>query len=248
MALSPVLRATIQAGVLSALSNIIGQLITCHKSHVSLPRPLTAPLAHCANPEQVPYTINPTELFQFTLFSVLACPPNFLWQSWLEGQFPGYTEALPPTEKERLVDDAVSGKASGARPDRDPDHVAKQTSNKDRGAMTGKSVTTDPKKASKKLNKKNTLIKFSLDQTIGAGVNTVLFLIGLPLLRGQTDMKILKSRVAEEFWPMIYAGQRLWPAVSVLQFTVVPFEYRQLVGSTVGLVWGVYLSLIAGAK
>ncbi|KAI6907598.1 hypothetical protein KC318_g4790 [Hortaea werneckii] len=230
MALSPVLRATLQAGILSALSNIIGQLITCHKSHV-------------------PYTINPTELFQFTLFSVLACPPNFLWQSWLEGQFPGYTDALAPTEKERLVDDAVSGKASGARSsERDPDQVAKRTSNKDSGAMTGQSVTADPKKASKKLNKKNTLIKFSLDQTIGAGVNTVLFLIGLPLLRGQTDLEILKGRVAGEFWPMIYAGQRLWPAVSVLQFTVVPFEYRQLVGSTVGLVWGVYLSLIAGAN
>ncbi|KAI7117867.1 hypothetical protein KC352_g33704, partial [Hortaea werneckii] len=144
MALSPVLRATVQAGILSALSNIIGQLITCYKSHV-------------------PYTINPTELFQFTLFSVLACPPNFLWQSWLEGSFPGYTEALAPTEKERLVDDAVSGKGSGTRSERDPDQVAKRTSNKDSGAMTGKSVTADPKKASKKLNKKNTLIKFSLD-------------------------------------------------------------------------------------
>lgn len=189
---------------------------------------------------------------QFTLFSLLACPPNFVWQSWLEGQFPGYTESLAPSEKERLVDDAVQGKTSGSVTNfngsvkkRDGENGV--TKNKDEGAMTEKNTTLSPAKASKRLNKKNTLIKFSLDQTIGAAVNTILFLVGIALLRGQSWDFIYKQ-VTHDFWPMIYAGQRLWPMVSVMQFTVVPFEYRQLVGSSVGLVWGVYLSLIAGGS
>lgn len=118
---------------------------------------------------------------------------------------------------------------------------------KDAGAMTEDNTTPFSQRASKKLNKTNTLIKFSLDQTFGAAINTVLFLVGISLLRGQS-WGVIQQQVQEDFWPMIYAGQRLWPAVSVLQFTVVPFEYRQLVGSTVGLVWGVYLSLIAGGN
>ena len=125
--------------------------------------------------------------------------------------------------------------------------MSKRGVSKDAGAMTEDNTTPFSQRASKKLNKTNTLIKFSLDQTFGAAINTVLFLVGISLLRGQS-WGVIQQQVQEDFWPMIYAGQRLWPAVSVLQFTVVPFEYRQLVGSTVGLVWGVYLSLIAGGN
>jgi len=183
---------------------------------------------------------------QFTLFSILACPPNFLWQSWLEGTFPGYTGSLPPKEKEKLVDDAVTGRTTGT--DSNGRTMNRSgTSEKDLGAMTEKSITTSPREASKRLSVKNTAIKFSLDQTLGAAANTVLFLAGIALLRGQS-WAFIQSQVSEQFWPMIFAGQKLWPAVSVLSFTVVPFEYRTLFGSIVGLFWGVYLSLVAGGK
>jgi len=42
------------------------------------------------------------------------------------------------------------------------------------------------------------------------------------------------------------AGYKLWPAVSLLNFTVVPFEYRMLLGQIVGMGWGIFLSLLAG--
>lgn len=42
------------------------------------------------------------------------------------------------------------------------------------------------------------------------------------------------------------AGYKLWPLVSLLNFTVVPFQYRMLVGGLVGVVWGIFLSLLAG--
>lgn len=45
----------------------------------------------------------------------------------------------------------------------------------------------------KKLNIKNTAIKFSLDQTLGAVFNTVLFIAGIGALRGEGLGKIISS-------------------------------------------------------
>lgn len=41
------------------------------------------------------------------------------------------------------------------------------------------------------------------------------------------------------------AGYKIWPLVSILNFTVIPVEKRTLVGSIVGLGWGVFLALRA---
>jgi hypothetical protein len=42
------------------------------------------------------------------------------------------------------------------------------------------------------------------------------------------------------------AGFKLWPFVSVLNFTFVPVDQRLLVASLFGVVWAVYLSLMSG--
>lgn len=47
---------------------------------------------------------------------------------------------------------------------------------------------------------------------------------------------------------MTFAGQKLWPAVSILSFTIIPLEQRMLFGSVAGLFWGTYLSLIAASS
>ena len=41
------------------------------------------------------------------------------------------------------------------------------------------------------------------------------------------------------------AGYKLWPLVSILNFTVIPVEKRTLVGSLVGLGWGIFLAIKA---
>lgn len=48
----------------------------------------------------------------------------------------------------------------------------------------------------------------------------------------------------QNFWPIISAGQKIWPLVSVLQFTVVPLKHRALVGGIVGIFWGTILNLM----
>ena len=97
------------------------------------------------------------------------------------------------------------------------------------------------------MNIRNTLSKFFLDQTIGATVNTIAFIAGIDALRGRS-LDTITSDCRTEFWPLVFAGLKLWPLVSILNFTLVPVEYRVVVGSVVGLFWGVYLSLRSGRK
>ena len=46
------------------------------------------------------------------------------------------------------------------------------------------------------------------------------------------------------FWPLVISGLKLWPLVSLLNLTIVPVNRRVVVGSLVGLFWGIYVSLI----
>ncbi|KAK5115044.1 hypothetical protein LTR62_001741 [Meristemomyces frigidus] len=240
---APIVKATLQAAFLSGLSNILAQGITCYRSnpHLRISNNVPALLNTFLG------TIDPIAVFHFAFFSLLSCPPNYLWQSWLEGQFPGYATSLPPLEKEALVDDATTGSNTGTDSNSNASKRGKSTG----GAMTEKTTPSSPTqivtKAKKTLNLRNTAIKFSLDQTLGAAANTILFIAGIALLRGHS-LDSIYSDLQTKFWPMIFAGQKLWPMVSVMQFTVVPFEYRTLVGSFVGLLWGVYLSLVSGGK
>lgn len=138
---SPIVTATWQAGLLAAISNVLAQVITCYRAGTA-------------------YTFDVTTLFQFLLFSVLACPPNCVWQSWLEAQFPAYQNQITSSEKEAVVDSATSGKSSNGHVD------AKQLKDK---VMT--KAGKDSLAQRKQLSIKNTATKFALDQTVGAAAN-----------------------------------------------------------------------------
>nr|POE59344.1 protein sym1 [Quercus suber] len=174
---------------------------------------------------QTSFKLDTIPLLHFILFAALNTPPNYLWQTWLEAQFPAYTTSLSGAEKEKVMDDKVTGT-----------HQASDTSRF--------ATTTHPTKSKKSLNIRNTASKFLLDQTFGAAVNTVLFIAVLALFRGESWGGVAEE-VKSKFWPMIFAGQKLWPMVSVLSFTVVPVQYRMLFGSVIGVFWGIFLSLTA---
>ncbi|KAL7906363.1 hypothetical protein GGI35DRAFT_482530 [Trichoderma velutinum] len=93
-----------------------------------------------------------------------------------------------------------------------------------------------------RLNLTNTAAKFILDQSISAPLNTVAFLYLMGGMTFQSNAQIW-SNIQNDFWPMLIAGYRVWPLVGLLNLSVVPFDYRQLVGSTAGLFWGIFLSL-----
>ncbi|KAK6442091.1 hypothetical protein LTR95_001677 [Oleoguttula sp. CCFEE 5521] len=214
---SPIATATLQATALSALSNVLGQLLTCYNA-------------------KIPYNISLTDVITFALFSFLCCPPNYLWQAWLEATFPGYATSLPPREKEKLLDELVTGSASGIS---SPESLKSRIT----AAVTSASAP-DVQKAKRSLNIKNTAIKFTLDQTLGAAFNTILFILGIAVLRGQGWQAGLQQ-TREGFWPLISAGQKLWPAVSLINLTLVPVEARTTFGSLVGVGWNVFLTLLS---
>ncbi|RKL20723.1 hypothetical protein BFJ68_g2724 [Fusarium oxysporum] len=131
----------------------------------------------------------------------------------------------------------------------------------------------DAKKTQPKLSIRNTLIKFFLDQTAGAAVNTLLFSTYTHALRsaiqpapvitslakaitywtspgtldfGRVDWTAVWEAAKVDFAPLIFAGWKLWPAVSIVNFAAVKtVEGRNLVGALAGVVWGIYMSLVA---
>ncbi|EPE26599.1 hypothetical protein GLAREA_02512 [Glarea lozoyensis ATCC 20868] len=164
----------------------------------------------------LPYTIDWTPILQFMFFNLLNTPPNFLWQQFLESAFPStYTTPTPSA-------------------------IAAAATNDD------KELDREEKKheiLETKLSVPNTLIKFMLDQTIGAAVNTLLFSAAIAGFKGATYQQAVWT-ARQDFWGLMSAGWKLWPAISALNFAVVrSVEMRQLLGSLAGFGWNIYLSL-----
>ncbi|KAI9056198.1 hypothetical protein LZ554_001126 [Drepanopeziza brunnea f. sp. 'monogermtubi'] len=165
------------------------------------------------------YEINWTPVFQFVLFNAINCPPNFLWASFLEGVFPSQT----------LVPSNPATKAAATNNEKELD----------RDGKTHEVLES-------RLSVKNTLAKFTLDQTIGAAMNTFLFSLVFAGFRGAGFAEAVQV-AKDNFWPMIRAGWTLWPAVSFANFALIKtVQGRQLLGSLAGMAWGIYLSLTQG--
>ncbi|KAI2617062.1 hypothetical protein GGR54DRAFT_210174 [Hypoxylon sp. NC1633] len=225
---SPIVSATVQSAVLAATSNLLAQALTAYQT-------------------EVPLTIDWVPMLQFFLYALINVPPNFLWQDFLESTFPAFHMSPTPT----AVASAVAN-----------DEKALEQEAKD-----GKLV--EPK-----LNIRNTVIKMVLDQTVGAAVNTFLFSLFMhsiqaamarpsssPLSNPDKSAQYLFSRGAinyskvdwaaviarscAEFYPILVAGWRVWPVVSLINFAFIKsIQGRNLVGSLAGVGWGVYMSLI----
>lgn len=190
-------------------------------------------------------------VFQFAMYAFLNTHPNVLFQEMLEYSFPSYHASPTP----------AAVKSASANDEKALDKTAAE----------GKLV--EPK-----LNLANTVIKIVLDQTVGAVFNTLLFSVfihsiqvamerplGTPLstpdqsvkylLSGhamdfsKVDWQTVKAQSLEEFWPLVYAGWKLWPSVSMINFFFIKtINGRNLVGSLAGVGWGIYMSLVAAGS
>ncbi|KAI9155100.1 PXMP2/4 family protein [Paramyrothecium foliicola] len=219
--------ASIQSAILAAVSSLIAHVITARRQDV---------LLH----------IDWVSLYQFTLFSFLSTYPNILWQEYLESRWPAYHLSPAPSSNK-----------------------VKQSGHKAPPAASAK-VETLPKG---KLNVPNTLIKLILDQTIGAAANILAFSIFMHTARQATyqtpqmtcikgsdttlclgpvgvdynrvDWQSAWNESIAEFWPIIFAGWKLWPFVSLVNFVLVKtVAMRSLVGNLAGLCWNTYLNLL----
>ncbi|KAK4060200.1 uncharacterized protein Triagg1_10862 [Trichoderma aggressivum f. europaeum] len=224
MAPSPIIQATLQSSLLAALSNILAQAITAYRNNEAV-------------------TIDWVPVFQYVLFAVVSTPPNFLWQDFLESTFPAHPSSNPPSNSKKSP--SSSSSSSSSQPPPPP-----------------------------KLSLVNTTIKFLLDQTVGAALNTLLFSTFTHSLRqamvhapritslpsaakywssagavdfSRVDFGTVWAAAKAEFWTLMFAAAKLWPAVSLVNFTLVKsVQGRNLVGALAGVAWGVYISLAMG--
>ncbi|PSN63801.1 hypothetical protein BS50DRAFT_590814 [Corynespora cassiicola Philippines] len=103
------------------------------------------------------------------------------------------------------------------------------------------------------MSKTNVLIKFILDQTFGAVLNTLMFVVYMGYVNAPTGGNLggawdnVLRETREKFWPMIIDGYKFWPAVSLVSFLWIPVDKRIVFGCSVGVIWGIYLSLMVGA-
>ncbi|KAH7037433.1 uncharacterized protein B0I36DRAFT_314051 [Microdochium trichocladiopsis] len=59
---------------------------------------------------------------------------------------------------------------------------------------------------------------------------------------------VISAKSRAEFVPIMVAGWKLWPLVSLINFTLVQtIEGRSLVGGLAGVAWGVYMSLLSSS-
>ncbi|KKP05948.1 hypothetical protein THAR02_01987 [Trichoderma harzianum] len=180
-------------------------------------------------------TIDWVPVFQYVLFAVVSTPPNFLWQDFLESTFPAHpSPPKPPSDSKKI----------------------------------------SPSSQPPPLSLTNTILKFLLDQTIGAALNTLLFSTFTHSLRqamvhapritnlpsaakywssagavdfNRVDFGRVWAASKAEFWALMLAAAKLWPAVSLVNFTLVKsVQGRNLVGALAGVAWGVYISLAMG--
>ncbi|RYO89427.1 hypothetical protein DL766_003260 [Monosporascus sp. MC13-8B] len=98
-----------------------------------------------------------------------------------------------------------------------------------------------------KLNLRNTMAKWFIDCiTLGAIFNTVAFLVLMGILKRQ-PMGQIGHNIRTETIPIIVAGYKIWPFASIVSFSCVPVEKRIVFLNFVGLIWGIYMSLV-GAR
>ena len=189
------------------------------------------------------------------LFAVLNTPHNFLWYSSAVAFAILFIDShLTQHHRQDFLESTF------------PAHPKPSPSTKD---ASSKGDSTAP------LSIRNTVLKLALDQTIGASVNTMIVgmyihsmdaamgsaprISSLPkalayfTTPGAVDLAAVHfagiwSRATGEFWTILTAGWRLWPAVALINFTLVKtVQGRNLVGSLAGVGWGIYMSLVAAA-
>ncbi|KFA62434.1 hypothetical protein S40285_06087 [Stachybotrys chlorohalonatus IBT 40285] len=166
--------------------------------------------------EQRAFSLDLPQLIRFIALSFMTAPPNYVWQQYLERTFPAY----PPPRAGQQRDVELK-------------------------AMEEASSSATPPAPAPTFSMRNTLTKWFVDCiTMGAIMNTIAFLVLMGIMKGQ-GLAQISSNIQTETIPIIVAGYKIWPIASIISFSFVPVHRRIVFLSFVGLLWGIYMSLVA---
>ncbi|OAT02085.1 uncharacterized protein BDCG_06733 [Blastomyces dermatitidis ER-3] len=213
MSLPAIFKTTVQAAVLNGSSNVIAQAITAYR--------------HGAT-----FALDYIELIRFIICTLITTPFMVLWQDYLEATFPA-----SPQDNARRIPAEMEGNSERTS---NSNTTAKEVPHG--GVQTNQPERKETQEPIQEKNTWNTISKILIDQTVGAGWSTALFIVTISALNGQ-DANAIQQSLFRDFVPIIIAGLKLWPMVSVISFTMVPPEKRVLTGNLFGMIWGIYLSL-----
>jgi len=215
---SPIMKATLASAALSSVSNILAQILEAYRGGV-------------------PFAFDVAMFLRFVTVTFLTAPPNYMWQQLLERTFPAYERTGNGNNNHSLSEKKEKND--------DPRDLEKQLPHDtmERGGVgVGARGEMTPKP---KLNIKNTLTKWFIDCiTLGAIFNTIAFFTLMGILKRQPGAVIMHN-IRTETIPLIVAGYKIWPFVSIISFSCVPVERRIVFLNFVGLLWGIYMSLVA---
>ncbi|CZR40973.1 uncharacterized protein FPRO_10562 [Fusarium proliferatum ET1] len=181
-----------------------------------------------ARQQSRPVSLDIVQLLRFVSLTLMTAPPNYHWQGYLERTFPAYPASrgpqlgrlndleMQPTEDAPELKEGYEERMAQINKDREP-----------------------------QFSMRNTFTKWFVDCiSAGAIMNTIAFLIIMGLLKGQGGSQIW-SNIKTETIPIIVAGYKIWPIASIISFTFIPVHRRIVFLSFIGLLWGIYMSLVA---
>ncbi|CAN9166422.1 unnamed protein product [Alternaria alternata] len=171
--------------------------------------------------ESKPFVFDRVLFTQFAIMVVLTAPINYHWQNWLERAYPGWKTV----RQTRAVGEGEEEKGIMLREDGD-----------------GKSIVEEEVRVR---NWWNIFRKWFTDCiTMGALLNQSMFLILIGLMKGKTVALIVQD-FRNELFGLIFDSYKVWPIANFFSTTFVPVERRIVFLSFCGLLWNIYLSLVA---
>ncbi|KAF1847427.1 uncharacterized protein K460DRAFT_58081 [Cucurbitaria berberidis CBS 394.84] len=171
--------------------------------------------------ESKPFVFDRVLFFQFATMVVLTAPINYHWQNWLERAFPGWKTV----KQTRLADAGEEEKGMMLKEDGEDKRVIEEDI--------------------RVRNWWNIFRKWFTDCiTMGALFNQALFLVLMGIMKGKTVALIVQD-FRNELFGLIFDSYKVWPIANFISTTYCPVERRIIFLSFCGLLWNIYLSLVA---
>ena len=83
-----------------------------------------------------------------------------------------------------------------------------------------------------------------VDQLAFAPFGLALFVGSMGVMEGRRSLSALEDKFRDVYGPALLANWKIWPALQMLNFSIMPLRFRVPFSATCGIAWTLYLSLL----